>query len=547
MKKNHKILLSLILSGTFLMSTIAGNPAISTETSAAVSHHNSYTTTMNLYQDGAVFSTYDTAAVSSETAHTASILSVSAKDTIYNGLLNAQSTIDVSAYKLSFDETKELMQNIINSSPELFYVSNAYSYNYTDTTVTTISPKYNSTGSTLQSQKDLYYKNLNEIVSQVNTTWSPLEKIVFVHDYLCQNYEYDTSYSIYNTYDFFAQKKGVCQAYTLTFIAVMNELGIETSVASSDSMQHIWNLVKLNGKWYHVDVTWDDPVADKYGLAYHGNLLLSDTAIAGNRNNSSQIHSDWISSYTCSSTTYDSYFWGTVTSPFQYLKGQWYYAYYDATIDSAKLNTYNFKSNTSKSITDLGQWTVGDNGYYTSCFSGLDVYNDKLYYNTGKELFYYNPATKTSTTVLTPNKSGNIYGMRINGQVLSYRVASAPDVNGTIYTYTLEAPLATSTPVPVQTATPTPGTTSSPSTTTEPNVPPTSKPGDTPSGYNLGDIDADNNVTLSDAQAALKAALKIIPLANTQTLAADVDRNSQITLADAQLILKYALKIINTF
>ena len=44
-------------------------------------------------------------------------------------------------------------------------------------------------------------------------------------------------------------------------------------------MNHIWNLIKIDGKWYHVDVTWDDPIMDKPGRVKHDNFLRSDDGI----------------------------------------------------------------------------------------------------------------------------------------------------------------------------------------------------------------------------------------------------------------------------
>lgn len=118
-----------------------------------------------------------------------------------------------------------------------------------------------------------------------------------------------------------------------------------------------------------------------------------------------------------------------------------------------------------------------------------------------------------------------------------------------------QEPTDTPTPGPIDsqepTGTPTPGPTGSqeptdtptPGTSDEPTTSP--KPTD---DVMAGDVDKDSKVTLSDAQMALKIALKIIgEPTNQQEKAADVDKDNKVTLADAQLILKYALKIINKF
>lgn len=65
--------------------------------------------------------------------------------------------------------------------------------------------------------------------------------------------------------------------------------------------------------------------------------------------------------------------------------------------------------------------------------------------------------------------------------------------------------------------------------------------------YLPGDVDKNGQVELKDAQAVLRATLKIEELDEKAQKAADVDKNGQVELKDAQLILKYALKIIDKF
>lgn len=52
-------------------------------------------------------------------------------------------------------------------------------------------------------------------------------------------------------------KKGTCRAYSLAFKDAMDKLGIECVVVVQDDKLHSWNQVKIDGKWYNVDVTWD--------------------------------------------------------------------------------------------------------------------------------------------------------------------------------------------------------------------------------------------------------------------------------------------------
>ena len=51
---------------------------------------------------------------------------------------------------------------------------------------------------------------------------------------------------------------GLCGAYADAMAIFLEKLGIDNYKVASDS--HIWNLVKLNNKWLHLDLTWDDPI-----------------------------------------------------------------------------------------------------------------------------------------------------------------------------------------------------------------------------------------------------------------------------------------------
>ena len=94
-----------------------------------------------------------------------------------------------------------------------------------------------------------------------------LEKEKFIHDKIVDNISYcydektkteysQSSYSVLGEY----AKSTVCAGYAQSFELLMNGLGIETVAISGGSggRSHEWNKVKIQGKWYVTDVTWDD-------------------------------------------------------------------------------------------------------------------------------------------------------------------------------------------------------------------------------------------------------------------------------------------------
>lgn len=96
------------------------------------------------------------------------------------------------------------------------------------------------------------------------------DKIKIVHDYLIDTIEYDSTISennIYNIYGALVSRKCVCEGYAKAFQYLMNEIGIENVIvigtgtnSNNQTENHAWNYVKLNGKWYAIDTTWDDPI-----------------------------------------------------------------------------------------------------------------------------------------------------------------------------------------------------------------------------------------------------------------------------------------------
>lgn len=88
------------------------------------------------------------------------------------------------------------------------------------------------------------------------------EKVMAIHDWIVRHVEYDQSLSYYTAYHAITLGKAVCQGYSLLAYKMLNEAGITALIAEGTvhTGEHAWNMVLLDGNWYHLDVTWDDPV-----------------------------------------------------------------------------------------------------------------------------------------------------------------------------------------------------------------------------------------------------------------------------------------------
>ena len=220
---------------------------------------------------------------------------------LLGGLTDCREAIDLSGASLPVSELGRVYLTILHSHPELFHVAPRLSYSYTERdgtrAVTEVYPAYTLTGDALAAARAFYRDTLAAILAEMEMTFgdSPrteADTVLYLHDYLADRYTYDTRAQFPNTdaprvanadaYTFLRDGAGVCQAYALTFLALCRGAGLEADLVVSDAMDHAWNHVRVDGVWYHVDVTRDDPipVAEGADEVNHNRLLRSDEGMA---------------------------------------------------------------------------------------------------------------------------------------------------------------------------------------------------------------------------------------------------------------------------
>lgn len=126
---------------------------------------------------------------------------------------------------------------------------------------------------------------VNEIIKEnIKDNMSTKDKIKTIHDYIINKTNYDTlktknindeTYKSNTAYGVLLENYGICSGYSDAMAIFLNELNIINYKISND--QHIWNLVFLDGTWYHLDLTWDDPVSEKNITRDNYFLIKTDT------------------------------------------------------------------------------------------------------------------------------------------------------------------------------------------------------------------------------------------------------------------------------
>lgn len=359
-----------------------------------------------------------------------------AKAAIVDAAKNLKDSVKLSSYKISRYDMENMFAEVLNENPRLFYLGRRFTYDYDRYGyVVHFNLFYADSKSIIPRKLKEYEHEVNKILSQMPVNGTTFEKILFINEYIALNCEYyeeavnNRNLDAFDAYNVFVDKKAVCQGYALAVEELMDRLGIPCELVTSQLIDHAWNMVQLNGRWYHMDVTWNDPIHDKIGRVSHFHLLKSyyyfSDANRGNHQKNGYtdyVYTGGLTNYSATSTYYDTCFWDSINTPFVYLNGYWYNIVQSTDPRYGNLNRYYFTTDamilSGTLMTTSDMWRVwNDSSRYWYYYGECIVYNGALYYSTPMQLRRYNfDGTYTVIHTLQSDERpyGNIYGFSIN-------------------------------------------------------------------------------------------------------------------------------------
>ena len=341
------------------------------------------------------------------------------EEIIVEGLRNIDEKITIPSGKIMVAEVKTVYFAIVKAYPEFFYVGNTVSYTYSNNYVTSIFPQYDEE---LAKEEVItaFHDRVEEILSETTAPgMSQVEMALSLHDYLVLHCAYDwnvangkgaSSYNVYTAYGALVEGNAVCQGYAMAYNLLLNKVGIETDYVTSvipERGSHGWSLVEIGEKWYHVDVTWDDPTwnfsgskHDLPGCCRHDYFLVSTETME-------KDHGDFTVSQTTDDTYESGYVFCDASVPFFFLDGQFYYIGEDDHLHSTE-NLQNAPAANSSTILAQrhGSTLFFRNYYYSTTIYGCDMVSGKCY---------------TIATISSPSGSGlqeyddGVYLVQISG------------------------------------------------------------------------------------------------------------------------------------
>ncbi len=355
---------------------------------------------------------------------------------IVEQLQQFSAVIDVKGFGIPAGEAKDTFFQIVNSHPELFFVGNyvGWSYDSSGMALTYKNIEYRDTQANVLRQQQELEAAAEQALVWVDDAMSDMEKALAVHDYLVLNCEYDQErlqngtvpgYS-HSAYGALVSKLAVCDGYSNAYSYILEKLDIPCELVTSNSMSHAWSMVSIDGDWYHVDVTWDDPIWDCIGRVGHNYFLLSDQVIS----DSGHKHSNWSAGHRAASDTYKQAFWTGIQSAFCYWNGEWYYARYNGNSRTADVLKKQELLGSGEEIVHAESSLWGNYGG-NYMYLDLDAQKRGIYFNSGTAI-YRLTGSGAAEIIFEPELSASqyIFGFTIKENQLCYGLQSTPNLSG---------------------------------------------------------------------------------------------------------------------
>ncbi|WP_027626119.1 transglutaminase domain-containing protein [Clostridium lundense] len=211
------------------------------------------------------------------------------ENTMYNAIKNSLLAVDAkvnikNCVDFDYEKVPQTINKVVNENPLILYYSGAW----TDADGN-IDWEYFKDRKAYMDDMDKLRKKTNEIIKElIKPEMDEYEKEKAMHDYIVTHCRYDreggcantsiTAAESHSAYGVLVNGLGTCDGYAEAMQYVMNQLSIECGKITStkDGLNYDWNIIKINGRWYHLDVTADDVFDNDNSKIWHGYFNVTD-------------------------------------------------------------------------------------------------------------------------------------------------------------------------------------------------------------------------------------------------------------------------------
>lgn len=353
-------------------------------------------------------------------------------------LTTGESNIDVSGFNFDKDTFVSYMSALYNYEPMSFLIATNFNYTHNKTIVTGLQVTNNFSPDLAVMAMSRFKADVNNCIKGIHGDWSDEAKLLYVYDYIANNFVYDETLSSSGVYSLITERRGVCQSFTLFASAVLTALGFTHDTVVSESINHIWNRVKLGGQWYNIDFTWSN--LNVLGNCNHDYFLRSDRD-GGLDTDFKVKHTgddDWQAAIYGGDDSDDDIYvnantvWYDTDTSFVFANGYWYY------LASTKKNRTELRRTDDfhmyESLYSFGDYFITDSGsHWSGYWGGIKALGTKVLFTTASGVHVFDTVSETLIKYIYSYEgpeTNAIYGMKDNGDSVSLYIRNYPPTGG---------------------------------------------------------------------------------------------------------------------
>lgn len=196
-------------------------------------------------------------------------------------------------HALTTDEIKLVRDVYSRDYAHHFWLGSSWTFSHDTETVKTVTYTYTMPVEQIAQARRKFNERVEAILAKITPEMSEFDIELMLHDVIAENTVYQSGDNAHNAYGALVEGSAVCEGYAEAFQYLLHRAGIEsflaigtsTNVTSGKPEGHEWNYVKIDGKWYQTDVTWDD-----HDRLFHAYFNLSDERIKADHTASETLY-----------------------------------------------------------------------------------------------------------------------------------------------------------------------------------------------------------------------------------------------------------------
>lgn len=184
---------------------------------------------------------------------------------IYVRIMRGEDSGDMMA-SVTVDDFWKAYYAVLSDHPEIFWIGTKAQVEESGLTGKVVGYSFEITvpSEARASMREQLEAEADACIGQIAADASQYQKIKFVYEYLINTVEYDAiSPDSQNIQSALLYKRSVCAGYSKAFQYILNRMGLFCTYITgtiAEGGDHGWNMVRIDGNYYYVDVTWGDPV-----------------------------------------------------------------------------------------------------------------------------------------------------------------------------------------------------------------------------------------------------------------------------------------------